>query len=141
MLAVFPWPQPGKCQTTFFTAKGQHNYKLNGPKHASYDVNVKQHFSCQNTSKARFLKFGATWQHCIRSAKNTCRAVFLTNWCCWVNDRGGRRPESVFQTPTPLYQNFESGSGCRNFSNLRVRLLFRLRLVSSIQPKFTDVFT
>jgi len=34
---------------------------------------------------------------------------------------------------------FESGSG--NFSNSRIRLLFRLRLQSSIQPKFTYVFT
>jgi len=28
-----------------------------------------------------------------------------------------------------------------NFSNLRIRILFRLRLQSSIQPKFTHVFT
>jgi len=32
---------------------------------------------------------------------------------------------------------FESGSG--NFLNLRIRLLFRLRLQSSIQPQFTYV--
>ena len=35
-------------------------------------------------------------------------------------------------------QIFESGSGI--FSNLRIRLLFRLQ-VPSIQPKFTHVFT
>jgi len=38
---------------------------------------------------------------------------------------------------------FESWSGFRSgiFSNLRIRLLFRLRVPSSIQPKFTHLFT
>jgi len=36
------------------------------------------------------------------------------------------------------FEILESGSGSENFSNLRIRLLFRLRL-PSIQPKFTQV--
>jgi len=40
-----------------------------------------------------------------------------------------RWPESLFKTPTPsLTKIFESGSGSGNFSNLRIRPLFRLQL-------------
>jgi len=53
-------------------------------------------------------------------------------------------PKSLFQIPTPpLLQNFwiRIWVWVRKFSNLKIRLLFRLRLPYSIQAKFTHVFT
>jgi len=43
--------------------------------------------------------------------------------------------------PIPKFLNPGSGSWSGNSSNLRIRLLFRLRLQSLIQPNFTHVFT
>jgi len=66
------------------------------------------------------------------------RAYFSTT-CDSANptSRGSlhRWMESLLQTPTPLlFQNFWIRSGFGNFSNLRILLLFRLPLKSSIQP-------
>jgi len=55
-----------------------------------------------------------------------------------VDGRGGRSNFSRLQLRS-CTKIFKSGSG--NFIDLRIRLLFRLRLQSSIQPWFTHVFT
>jgi len=53
-----------------------------------------------------------------------------------------RWPESLFQTPTPLlFQNFWIRVRVLLFSNLRIRLLFRLLLQFSIQPNLPMFFT
>jgi len=63
-------------------------------------------------------------------------------FCYWVCNRGGRSHFLRLRLRS-CSKIFESGSGSEsgNFSTLRIRLLFRLRLQSSIQPKFTHVFT
>jgi len=76
----------------------------------------------------------------------------LTNWkeCCFqfsimdlaslLVSRGGR--SHFFRLWLRSYSKIlESVSGTGYFSNLRIRLLFRLQLQSSIQPWFTHVFT
>jgi len=55
-----------------------------------------------------------------------------------VTTRGGR--SHFFRLRLrPCFKIFESGSGYGNFSDLKIRLLFRLRL-PSIHPKFTHAF-
>jgi len=71
------------------------------------------------------------------------RQAFL-RWARWRllivdfprQTRGGRSGSHFFRLRS-CSEIFESG----NFFNLRIRLLFRLRLQSSIQPKFTPALT
>jgi len=73
----------------------------------------------------------------VESESEKCDSTHI--WCLDL-----KWPESFFQTPTPLlFQNVWIWGGPRsgNFSNKRIRLLFRCQLPStSIQPKFTNVF-
>jgi len=63
---------------------------------------------------------------------------FTVAWTEGVESRGGRS-HFFRRRIRSCSKIFESGSG--NFFNLRIRLLIRLRLQSSIQPLFTYVFT
>jgi len=89
---------------------------------------IFKNFADQDWIGFNFIRseLDSDWKITVRSSLTTGR---LQRW-----------PESLYQTPTPLLLKiFESGSG--SFSNLLIRHLFRRRLQSSIQPKFTHVFT
>ena len=65
--------------------------------------------------------------------ENLCQHFFFLGAIVKITAWPQRWPESLFQSPTPLlFKIFESASGSSNFTNLRIRLLFRLRLQSSI---------